>query len=80
MFGKCLVCVEKDLRIKSLQDQIDLLSKLVLPPPKVQVITEDDENLDSLFENNEAKMEEDNVNREAQLFLSGDYDGIHGEI
>lgn len=37
MFGKCLVCIEKDKRILDLKEEISNLRSILNPPPRVAV-------------------------------------------
>lgn len=72
---KCDVCAEKDARIKDLQDQVTLLSKLLVPQKPTQDITIADLEVDSLLNGQEEAIKlDDAVAREADRFLGGDYD------
>lgn len=85
MFGKrpCAVCLEKDLRISDLKSQIESLEKLVFPKKLAQDLSTTDLEVDTLFDPPSPSIENNDaisIDREAQLLLSGDYDGIHGEV
>lgn len=64
MFGKCQICIEKDLRIKDLKDQIVSLQKLALP----QTSRSNQQLLDAAREFDHI------INGEDEMFIPSSYD------
>ncbi len=86
MFGTkpkhCLICLEKEARISDLKSQIEMLREMVYPKKVSQDLSTTDKEVDGLFNDLQSDSSETNLDimsadREAQLLLSGDYDGIH---
>jgi hypothetical protein len=85
---RCQICLEKDARIRDkdaeilrLLDQIATYKELAFPPPPSKQITYEVEEFDRLLSGSEIPpiIGDHEIAREADLLLSGNYDGSQQE-
>jgi hypothetical protein len=75
----CTACDSKDEHIKSLQHQIQVLEKLVLPQKRTQDLTLEEAEIDSIYNSESPKPRLDPITQEASNIITGEFDRIPSE-